>query len=126
MRYLSKILPLLLLCVAQLFVPTLNLAFEPPCAERPAEACEVAPCCQTETPERMSCCEPQASPAQSQQTPAAPASPLRIHFDLAVPASSVEVGDEIGWTVNPAYVFSSFNTHFAGNQLYKLLAVFLI
>jgi hypothetical protein len=125
-RYLFKTTSLLLLCVAQLFVPTVNLAFELPCDEEPTKACEAAPCCQAETSARMSCCEVQPSPVSSEQTPAAPASPLRIYFDLAAPVSFAEAGDEMGWIAKPDHAFSSFNTHFAGNQLYKLLAVFLI
>lgn len=127
MRYFSKTISFLFLCMAQLFVPTLNLAFELPCDETPAETCKVAPCCQTEgSILRMTCCDAQTSPVRSEPVPAAPASPLRIYFDLAAPIPFAEVGGEIGWTVKPDHTFSSFNTHFASNQLYKFLAAFLI
>jgi hypothetical protein len=112
--------------MAQLFVPIFNLAFDLPCDEAPAETCEVAPCCQAETSTRMTCCDVQASPVRSESTPAAPAIPFRIYFDLAAPICFAEVCSEIGWTAKPDYIFSSLNTHFASNQLYKLLATFLI
>ena len=126
MRYLSRTISLLLLCTAQLFVPMFNFAIELPCDEGQGKACHISPCCQTEASSQMVCCEVQTSPVRSEPTPAAPASPLRIYFDLAAPIFFAEAGGEIGLTAKPDYAFSSFNTHFAGNQLYKLIATFLI
>jgi len=74
----------------------------------------------------MTCCEVQTAPVRSEPAQAAPTTLVRIYFDLAAPISVAEVGGEMGWTAKPDYTFSSFNTHFAGNRLYKLLAVFLI
>lgn len=127
MQYLSKKISLFLLCLAQLFVPVANFALALPCEEAPAATCKIAPCCVAEPTARMDCCEmQQASPVGTEPAPAVPAIPPRLHFDLAVPTALVETGVELTWTTQPDFTFPSFNTHFAGNQLYKFLAVFLI
>ena len=125
MRYLSKTISLLLLCTAQLFAPMFNFAIELPCDEGQGKACHISPCCQTEASSPMICCD-QTAPAKSESAPATLVNPLRIYFDFAAPISYAEIGGEMGWTAKPDYAFSSFNTHFAGNQLYKFLTTFLI
>jgi hypothetical protein len=124
-RYFSKTISLLFLCLAQFFVPISNLAFELPCDEEQNQACHISPCCPTEVSSQMACCD-QTAPAKSESAPAPPASPLRIYFDLAAPIPFAEVGGDIGLTAKPDDTCSSFNTNFAGNQLYKLIATFLI
>jgi hypothetical protein len=111
--------------MAQLFVPIFNLAVELPCDEEQGKSCHISSCCQMEASSRMVCCD-RTAPAQSESARATLVNPAKIYLDLAAPISFAEVGGEIGLTAKPDYAFSSFNTHFAGNQLYKLIATFLI
>ncbi|MCG3120959.1 MAG: hypothetical protein ALAOOOJD_03880 [bacterium] len=126
MRWYSlKTIFLFALCVAQFSMPLLSLTAELPCEEPQAKVCQSASCCQQAAATPMPCCK-EATPTQSEPVTAAVLNPVRIHFDVAAPNAFVNAGGDFEFAIKLDYTFSSCNTHFAGNQLYKLLATFLI
>lgn len=120
-----KKLSILALVVLQLGAPVLGISLELACNEKPAQACKPMPCCQAETSARMTCCEASA-PVKGETMPAAVVTPVRIYYDLAAPLPFVTANVTAGVSTTREFTFSASTTHFADNQLYKLLATFLI
>lgn len=125
MRYLSKTISLLLLCVAHLFVPIFDLAIELPCGEAQAQACQSAPCCRTEVLPRMVCCDTPAR-ATDHSAPVALEKPSRLPADFNAPIAFAEVGGDLDLAWRADDDFSAFNSFLFSNQRYKLLSTFLI
>jgi len=120
-----KTLSILALAALQLGAPVIGISEELACNIKPAQVCSPMPCCQTETPASMSCCE-QRAPIKSETAPAAVVTTGRIYCDLAAPLSLAVTNAAADISTTREFAFSASNTHFADNQLYKLLATFLI
>jgi len=124
-RVYSKNFFILALCLLQFSAPVIGITAELACKEKPARACETAPCCQQQNESRLTCCD-QTAPAKSGSPAAAILNPARVYLDLFTPIPFAETGCDFKPAVRSDQTFSSFNSHLAGNQRYKLLATFLI
>jgi hypothetical protein len=124
-RYPSKTISLLLLCLAQLFVPIFNFAIDLPCSETQAQACQSAPCCRTEASPRMVCCDTPVR-ATDHSALATLEKPSRLPADFNAPIEFAEVGGDLDLQLRADDDFSAFNSFLFGNQRYKLLSTFLI
>lgn len=120
-----KNLSILAFAVLQLSAPVIGISLEVACNEKPAQACSPMPCCQTQTPASMTCCE-QGAPIKGDPAPLAVVTPVRVYYELATLLPWVMANATATVSTTHELTFSASTTHFADNQLYKLLATFLI
>ncbi|MGH7598820.1 MAG: hypothetical protein ACREOI_20900 [bacterium] len=114
--------------VMQFFVPVLNVAMELPCCEEQAISGGNMPCCGAEYPARMVCCYGNPAHAFDDSAPAQCTleKASSFHIDLAAVSQGFIISFRSALPVCTGEDFYSFNPHLTSNQLYKLLATFLI
>lgn len=129
MRWLySKTLVTLTLCALQFCMPAISMTTELSCDEQQAEVCMQPPRCQEKaTTTQMACCaQPVLPSTDSALTPATVEKTSRMSLDIGASIQPIETTHDYRPVANTGECFSSFNSHLSSNQLYQLLATFLI